>query len=299
MQAYALMDELLGRAAYDWLDAWVKEQKDGDKLLRIVIGNAGWAYELAGSTHAMRTLAASEAGSREVAASATAMREVAAVENAVQEMIGTPEALATVVASAVAMNAIAASAVAREAIWGKAMAWGAISGSGMAVGKFVIGAAGLEPAAYADMEAVAASSVAMEAVAASTAARQALWQSDTALLALQNSPGAVQCLIDSPYAVRGEATSSSKTFEEEGTRLILLRRWYSSTSEYDYLQWDRDGGNLPGYGAKAVKYGEGYASIGNGPDSNNSDANNVRACSGLRRNTWNTSCTLTVYYLPV
>ena len=217
------------------------------------------------------------------------------------------------------MNAIAASAVAREAIWGKAMAWGAISGSGMAVGKFVIGAAGLEPAAYADMEAVAASSVAMEAVAASsvameavaassvameavaasTAARQALWQSDTALLALQNSPGAVQCLIDSPYAVRGEATSSSKTFEEKGTRLILLRRWYSSTSEYDYLQWDRDGENLPGYGAKAVKYGEGYAGIGNGPDSNNSDANNVRACSGLRRNTWSTSSTLTVYYLPV
>nr|DAD87784.1 MAG TPA: Tail fiber protein [Myoviridae sp. ctGRa7] len=276
MQAYTLMDELLGRAAYDWLDAWVKEQKDGDKLLRIVIGNAGWAYELAGSTHAMRTLAASEAGSREVAASATAMREVAAVENAVQEMVGTP-----------------------EAIWGKAMAWGAISGSGMAVGKFVIGAAGLETAAYADMEAVAASSVAMEAVAASTAARQALWQSDTALLALQNSPDAVQCLIDSPYAVRGEATSSSKTFKEKGTRLILLRRWYSSTSEYDYLQWDRDGENLPGYGAKAVKYGEGYAGIGNGPDSNNSDANNVRACSGLRRNTWSTSSTLTVYYLPV
>jgi len=290
MQAYALMDELLGRAAYDWLDAWVKEQEDGDKLLRIVIGNAGWAYELAGSTHAMRTLAASEAGSREVAAS---------VENAVQEMVGTPEALATVVASAVA----------REAIWGKAMAWGAISGSGMAVGKFVIGAAGLETAAYADMEAVAASSVAMEAVAASsvameavaasTAARQALWQSDTALLALQNSPDAVQCLIDSPYAVRGEATSSSKTFEEKGTRLILLRRWYSSTSEYDYLQWGRDGENLPGYGARAVKYGEGYAGIGNGPDSNNSDANNVRACSGLRRNTWSTSSTLTVYYLPV
>ena len=299
MQAYALMDELLGRAAYDWLDAWVKEQEDGDKLLRIVIGNAGWAYELAGSTHAMRTLAASEAGSREVAASATAMREVAAVENAVQEMIGTPEALATVVASAVAMNAIAASAVAREAIWGKAMAWGAISDSGMAVGKFVVGAAGLETAAYADMEAVAASSVAMEAVAASTAARQALWQSDTALLALQNSPDAVQCLIDSPYAVRGETTSSSKTFEEEGTRLILLRRWYSSTSEYDYLQWDRDGENLPGYGARAVKYGEGYASIGNGPGSNNSDANNVRACSGLRRDTWSTSSTLTVYYLPV
>ena len=277
MQAYALMDELLGRAAYDWLDAWVKEQEDGDKLLRIVIGNAGWAYELAGSTHAMRTLAASEAGSREVAAS---------VENAVQEMVGTP-----------------------EAIWGKAMAWGAISGSGMAVGKFVIGAAGLETAAYADMEAVAASSVAMEAVAASsvameavaasTAARQALWQSDTALLALQNSPDAVQCLIDSPYAVRGEATSSSKTFEEKGTRLILLRRWYSSTSEYDYLQWGRDGENLPGYGARAVKYGEGYAGIGNGPDSNNSDANNVRACSGLRRNTWSTSSTLTVYYLPV
>ncbi len=213
---------------------------------------------------------------REVAASATAMREVAAVENAVQEMVGTP-----------------------EAIWGKAMAWGAISGSGMAVGKFVIGAAGLETAAYADMEAVAASSVAMEAVAASTAARQALWQSDTALLALQNSPDAVQCLIDSPYAVRGEATSSSKTFKEKGTRLILLRRWYSSTSEYDYLQWDRDGENLPGYGAKAVKYGEGYAGIGNGPDSNNSDANNVRACSGLRRNTWSTSSTLTVYYLPV
>ena len=64
------------------------------------------------------------------------------------------------------------------------LAWGAISGSGMAVGKFVIGAAGLETAAYADMEAVAASSVAMEAVAASSVAMEAVAASTAARQAL-------------------------------------------------------------------------------------------------------------------
>jgi hypothetical protein len=58
----------------------------------------------------------------------------------------------------------------------------------MAIGKFVAGEAGLNPADYADMNAVAASSTAMNAVAASSTAMDAVAASATAMnIALKSS----------------------------------------------------------------------------------------------------------------
>ena len=176
----SLRNALLQRSDNDWLDGLLAEKPEYEGSLRMVVGMSAWMYDIANSPFAMRTLAASEAGSREVSASATAMREVSASEVAVAAIIGTDQALATVVASAVAMSAISASAVAMSAISASAVAMDAIKnnptayasvlGNHMAVGKFAVGAAGLDPAPYADIEAVAASSTAMQAVAASSTA---------------------------------------------------------------------------------------------------------------------------------
>lgn len=60
----------------------------------------------------------------------------------------------------------------------------AIAASDMATAKYAVGAAGLNPADYANMAAVAASSTAMAAIAASSTALSAIAASTTALDAL-------------------------------------------------------------------------------------------------------------------
>ena len=64
----------------------------------------------------------------------------------------------------------------------------AIAASGMATAKYAVSAAGLNPADYADMTAVAASSTAMAAIAASSVSRNAIMGSNTAKTALASSP---------------------------------------------------------------------------------------------------------------
>ena len=85
-----------------------------------------------------------------------------------------------VVASSTAMTAVAASQTAMAAIQKSQIAKDAIAASSMATAKYAAGAAGLNPADYADMTALAASSTAMTAVAASSTARAAICASDVA-----------------------------------------------------------------------------------------------------------------------
>ena len=294
----SLRNALLQRSDNDWLDGLLAEKPEYEGSLRMVVGMSAWMYDIANSPFAMRTLAASEAGSREVSASATAMREVSASENAVAVILGTDQALATVVASAVAMSAISASAVARDAIKNNPTAYASVLGNHMAVGKFAVGAAGLDPAPYADIEAVAASSTAMQAVAASTAARTVLWQSDAFLACLQANNASIQAIISANLATTKDTAASAFQFEAQGTKLILLRRYYDGASESDYLQWDRNASNLPGYGQPNT-YDATYTRSASAPTTNNATANCVRACSGLNRATWAVGNSLTVIYLKV
>ena len=178
----------------------------------------------------------------------------------------------------------------------------------MAVGKFAVGAAGLDPAPYADieavaasstaMQAVAASSTAMQAVAASTAARTVLWQSDAFLACLQANNASIQAIISANLATTKDTAASAFQFEAQGTKLILLRRYYDGASESDYLQWDRNASNLPGYGQPNT-YDATYTRSASAPTTNNATANCVRACSGLNRATWAVGNSLTVIYLKV
>ena len=93
-----------------------------------------------------------------------------------------------VAASQVAMTAVASSQVAMAAIQKSQTALNAIAASSMATAKYAAGAAGLNPADYADMTAIAASQVAMAAIAGSGKARVAITNSSVALAALASSP---------------------------------------------------------------------------------------------------------------
>ena len=93
-----------------------------------------------------------------------------------------------VVSSSTAMAAVAASQTAMAAIQKSQTAKDAIAASSMATAKYAAGAAGLNPADYADMTVLAASSTAMTAVAASTTAMTAVEGSNAAVTALGNSP---------------------------------------------------------------------------------------------------------------
>ena len=89
-------------------------------------------------------------------------------------------AMAAVASSQVAMAAVASSQVAMAAIQKSQTALSAIAASSMATAKYAAGAAGLNPADYADMSTVASSQVAMAAVAASAVALNAICKNATA-----------------------------------------------------------------------------------------------------------------------
>ena len=105
-----------------------------------------------------------------------------------------------VVASSTAMAAVAASQTAMAAIQKSQTAKDAIAASSMATAKYAAGAAGLNPADYADMPALAASSTAMAAVAASQTAMTAVIGNATALNAVVSSSTAMAAVAASSTA---------------------------------------------------------------------------------------------------
>ena len=96
--------------------------------------------------------------------------------------------MTAVASSSTAMAAIASSQTAMAAIEKSQVAKDAIAASDMATAKYAVGAAGLKPADYANMAAVAASQTAMAAIASSSTARTAITNSATAKNALASSP---------------------------------------------------------------------------------------------------------------
>ena len=126
-----------------------------------------------------------------IAASSTAMAAVAASSTAMAAVAASSTAMTAIIANSTALNAVVTSSTAMAAIQKSPTALNAIAASSMATAKYAAGAAGLNPADYADMKAVAASSTAMTAVGNSITAMSAIFASSTALTALCNSPLAV------------------------------------------------------------------------------------------------------------
>jgi hypothetical protein len=143
--------------------------------------------------------------------------------------------------------------------------------------------------------------------------RLSVYNSDVALAALQENPTQVQRQIDTAgRTVSASTTASSLTFANNGTKVILLRRYYGG-AEYDYILWSRDitsnnttngltaptGRNLyAGVNASGCISGT-YTSNGIMPTANNATGNFVAAANGLRRAGWGYGNSMYVQYIIV
>ena len=104
-----------------------------------------------------------------------AMQAVASSATAMQAVAASPVAIAAIYRSDVALSAVDSEVSAAATFYGA---------DSVAMGKAVVILAGLDPAGYADMSAVAASATAMSAVAASATAMSAVAASATAMSAV-------------------------------------------------------------------------------------------------------------------
>ena len=134
-----------------------------------------------GNATALNVVATSQAAMNAVAASETAMAAVIANSTALNTVVTSPVAMNAVASSYVAVAAVYESAVAVEAVKANETAWSTLTGASSAVmGKAAAKLAGLNPADYADMTAVASSSTAMAAIEKSQVAKDAIAASDMA-----------------------------------------------------------------------------------------------------------------------
>ena len=193
-----------------------------ETAMAAVVSNATALNAVVTSQLAMNAVAASETAMAAVIGNVTAlnavvtsqlaMNAVAASETAMTALIANTAAFNTVVTSHVAMNAVASSyvavaavyesAVAVEAVKANETAWATLTGATSAVmGKAAAKLAGLNPADYADMDAIASSSTAMAAIAASQTAMAAIAASQTAMAAIASSSTAMAAVAASYVAV--------------------------------------------------------------------------------------------------
>jgi hypothetical protein len=116
----------------------------------------------------------------------------------------------------------------------------------MCVGKFVAGCAGLDPSSYANMTAVAASSVAMNAVAASSVAMNAVAASSVARLALYNAASTVTSILAASSTALTAMKNSSQTTTVSTTSTSSATLYsgkafvfevYNSGNNSNYTQW--------------------------------------------------------------
>ena len=115
--------------------------------------------------------------------------------------------MAAIIGNSTALNAVVTSSVAMAAIQKSQTALSAIAASSMATAKYAAGAAGLNPADYADMTAIASSQVAMAAIVAAPVAMAALWRSDTAIKALQANATAWKTFTGASSSVMGKTVA--------------------------------------------------------------------------------------------
>ena len=116
----------------------------------------------------------------------------------------------------------------------------AIAASSMATAKYAAGAAGLNPADYADMKAVAASSTAMAAVVASSTAMTAVVASSAATSAIAASTTALTAIagsttaLDALYAKKSRLTGASAAKSGKFIILEISANSAFDTSKYGY-----------------------------------------------------------------
>ena len=177
------------------------------KMVATIAGLSCSAYadmsEVAASSAAMAAVAASSAAMAAVAASSAAMAAVAA----------SSAAMTAVISNSTALNAMVSSSAARAAIEKSQTAKDAIAASDVATAKYAVGAAGLNPADYANMSAVASSSAAMAAVSSAASALNAVLKNSTARTKFAGS-SYLQSNFDKMLSSVGNTTYFSKKFDK-------------------------------------------------------------------------------------
>ena len=165
----------------------------------------------------MAAIFRSDAALQAIAKSATAQ---AAVSNASSSVMAKTVAIlanldpnsyadmTAIASSSTAMATIAASSTAMAAIEKSQTAKGAIAASDMATAKYAAGAAGLNPADYANMAAIASSSTAMAAVINNSVALNAVVTSSTAMTAIASAASALNAVLKNGTARTKFAGSS-------------------------------------------------------------------------------------------
>ena len=167
-----------------------------------------------------------------IAASQVAMAAIIGNATALNAVVTSQVAMAAVIGNATALNAVVTSSVAMAAIQKSQTALSAIAASSMATAKYAAGAAGLNPADYADMTAIASSQVAMAAIAASATARAAICASTVAYNYLLSK--ATYATISGRYSGSGWSTRYDKP-------CIVLEWCYSYNSGTSGIRTCLDG----------------------------------------------------------
>ena len=232
-----------------------------ETAMAAVVSNATALNAVVTSQVALNAVAASETAMAAVIGNATAlnvvatsqaaMNAVAASETAMTALIANTAAFNTVVTSHVAMNAVASSyvavaavyesAVAVEAVKANETAWATLTGASSAVmGKAAAKLAGLNPADYADMAAIASSSTAMAAIIGNSTALNAVVSSSTAMAAIAASSIALNAIaasttaLDAIYAKKKRMSGASASLSGKFIILQISNDNAFDTSQYGY-----------------------------------------------------------------
>jgi len=217
-----LLELLLGSdVADDAVETWLHqfyEFTDWDDLM----GNAERCKEMANNPLIWRAAGGSKLA---VGKSVATLAGLSCADYAdIDAVAASQVAMTAVAASQVAMTAVASSQVAMAAIQKSQTALNAIAASSMATAKYAAGAAGLNPADYADMTAIAASQVAMTAVIGNATALNAVVTSSVAMAAIAASQVAMTAVASSQVAMAAIAASAT-------ARAAIC----ASTVAYNYL----------------------------------------------------------------
>ena len=241
LRSMLLASDVANDAVYTWMgqyyefDSWDELLGDEDRCKAMMAHELLWRA-LSASGVAMGKTVATLAG---LSCSAyDDMSAVAASSTAMAAIIANSTALNAVVSSSAAMSAVAASQTARAAIEKSQVAKDAIAASDMATAKYAVGAAGLKPADYANMAAVAASQTAMTAIAASSTALSAIAASTTAL--------------DAIYAKKKRMSGASASLSGKFIILQISNDNAFDTSQYGYATLSD--GSKPNWGSYKDKY---------------------------------------------
>ena len=178
---------VIDQATLTWLKNWWPEQCGSWDTLA---ADQGRCNAIATDPFLWERVGASPVGAGKILAGLVgqdsrnfaAMQAVASSATAMQAVAVSPVAIAAIYRSDVALSAVDSEASAAATFYGA---------DSVAIGKAVVILAGLDPAGYADMSAVAASATAMSAVAASATAMSAVAANYVALVALYSNAEAL------------------------------------------------------------------------------------------------------------